>query len=166
MNMTEPLTTVLDSEYRGTENDHQSLRLWLRLLTCATMVENQLRARLRNEFNSTLPRFDMLAQLQKHPEGLNMGQLSQMMMVSGGNVTGISNQLEKEELIKREVSPGDRRSFVVKLTPKGTKLFNKMSAAHEAWIIELFGELEPEDNAELMARLKKVKQSILQSLKS
>lgn len=154
-------TNVLDAEYRGSQQDHQSLRLWLRLLTCTTLVESQLRARLRSEFGSTLPRFDMLAQLQKHPEGLNMGQLSQMMMVSGGNVTGIANQLAKEELIQREVSPEDRRSYVLKLSPKGEKLFAKMATAHEAWVVELFDALAPEEDQELMTLLGKLKQSIL-----
>ena len=151
----------LDSEYRGNENDHQALRLWLRMLTCTNMVENQLRTRLRKEFDSTLPRFDMMAQLYRHPEGLRMGALSQLMMVSGGNVTGISNQLEKEQLIEREVSPGDRRAFVVKLSPKGVALFEKMSAAHENWVIELFSELESQQNRELMSLLKTVKDSML-----
>ena len=154
--------TPLDSEHRGSDSEHQSLRLWLRLLTCSNLVENQLRARLRTEFNSTLPRFELMAQLYRYPDGLRMGDLSKLMMVSGGNVTGICNQLEKEQLVLREVCSGDRRAFVVKLTKKGLRLFDKMSLAHQGWLVELFAELEQGDIAELMDGLGKIKRSIHQ----
>ncbi len=153
-------TEILDSEHRGSDSEHQALRLWLRLLTCSNLVENHLRARLRTEFNSTLPRFDLMAQLYRYPDGMRMGDLSKLMMVSGGNVTGICNQLEKEQLVVREVCSGDRRAFVVKLSKKGQRLFDKMSHAHEGWLVELFGELQEHDMAQLMEGLRDIKQSI------
>jgi len=151
---------ILDSEHRGNDSEHKSLRLWLRLLTCSNLIENHLRARLRTEFNSTLPRFDLMAQLYRYPDGMRMGDLSKLMMVSGGNVTGICNQLEKEQLVVREVCSGDRRAFVVKLSKKGHRLFDKMSHAHEGWLVELFSELQDEEVARLMQGLGSIKQSI------
>src|SRR5258708_20340358 len=89
------LSLTVDRETNASDQDHTSLRLWLRLLTCTTMIENYVRGKLREAFDTTLPRFDLMAQLARHPEGLKMRELSELLMVSGGNVTGITHQLEK-----------------------------------------------------------------------
>ncbi len=157
------MAAQLDSESRIQDHDHQALKLWLRLLTCTNMVEGALRARLRDSYGSTLPRFDLLAQLDRHPEKLTMGELSSLMMVSGGNVTGLVRQLEKEGLLSRTSRPDDRRTFQVSLTAKGKKHFDKMAAQHEAWIVELFGKLPHDAQDELMASLKTLKSSISQT---
>jgi DNA-binding MarR family transcriptional regulator len=129
---------VRDLESRVADDHHQALKLWLRLLSCTTRVENAIRNRLRARFETTLPRFDLLAQLEREPEGLTMGELSQRLMVTGANVTGITDQLEAEGLVKRTAHPTDRRAFAVRLTPRGRRLFRKMAAVHERWVIELF----------------------------
>ena len=154
--------TSLDSESRVHEEHHESLRLWLRILTCTNLVENELRNYLREEFDSTLPRFDFIAQLERHPQGLRMGELSRLMMVSGGNVTGIATQLEKEGLIKRETSKGDRRSFVVRLTAKGQRRFKRMAEEHEAWVIEMFSGMEATEIDALLQLLRKLKEELNQ----
>jgi DNA-binding MarR family transcriptional regulator len=150
----------LDSESRIQDDDHLALKLWLRLLTCTNLVESALRARLRDNYGSTLPRFDLLAQLDKHPEKLTMGELSSLMMVSGGNVTGLVRQLEKEGLVSRISRPEDRRTYQVGLTAKGKKQFDKMAAQHEAWVVELFGHMDHEAQEELMQSLRGLKASI------
>lgn len=152
--------TILDSETRGHDDHHDALRLWLRILTCTNLIENKLRNYLREEFSSTLPRFDLLAQLERSPQGLKMGDLSKLMMVSGGNVTGIATQLEKEGLIKRVVSDADRRSFQVHITPKGTKAFKKMAQVHEAWIAEMFSCLTEKEIEQIMKTLGILKESM------
>lgn len=157
--MPESLCPVLDLETRAAVEDHDALRLWLRLLTCSHLVENDIRSRLRQEFDCTLPRFDLLAQLDRHPEGLRMGELSRRMMVTGGNVTGITDQLEKEGWVTRETAANDRRAFLIRLTPPGKKAFARMAQAHEAWIKQLFGQLAPGESSqlyELLGRLKDV----------
>ncbi|HEY1091145.1 MAG TPA: MarR family transcriptional regulator [Burkholderiaceae bacterium] len=126
-----------DLETRVADDDHQALKLWLRLLSCTTRVEDEIRARLRREFATTLPRFDLLAQLERHPEGLSMRALSQRLMVTGGNVTGITDQLEAEGLVLREAHKSDRRSYTVKLTPTGKRQFRRWAATHEQWVVEL-----------------------------
>lgn len=151
---------VLDMEARLTEDHHQSLVLWLRMLSCTVRIENEIRSRLRTHFGITLPRFDLMAQLERHPEGLRMGELSQRMMVTGGNVTGITDQLEEEGLVVREPSPEDRRAFVVKLTPAGRKAFGKMAAVHEQWIIELFSALPASSKDMLIDLLSQLKQGL------
>jgi len=152
--------TILDSETRGHDDHHDALRLWLRILTCTNLIENKLRNYLREEFSSTLPRFDLLAQLERSPQGIKMGDLSKLMMVSGGNVTGIATQLEKEGLIKRVVSDADRRSFQVHITPKGSKTFNKMAQVHEAWIAEMFSCLTEKEIEQIMKTLGILKKSM------
>ena len=113
--------TQMDLETRVTEQDHQALRLWLRLLSCTMRIENHVRGRLRQEFGTTLPRFDLMAQLERCPGGLRMTELSQRLMVSGGNITGIADQLEREGLVARTFDPSDRRASTVKLTEAGLK---------------------------------------------
>ena len=120
------MSVEMDFETRLSDDDHQALRLWLRLLSCTTRVEDQVRQRLRADFGTTLPRFDLLAQLERHPDGLTMRELSKRLMVTGGNVTGITDQLESEGLVLRETRADDRRSFIVKLTPRA-------AASSSAW---------------------------------
>lgn len=155
---------VLDLETRVTGDHHESLVLWLRMLSCTMRVENEVRSRLRGEFGITLPRFDLMAQLERHPEGLRMGELSKRMMVTGGNVTGIADQLEEEGLVVREPSPEDRRAFVVKLTPAGRRAFVRMACVHEQWIAELFSGLDKESKTSLIELLSTLKSSLNQSL--
>ena len=147
----------LDHESRLEHGDHQAVRLWLRLLTCTNLVERHLRNRLRTEFDITLPRFDFMAQLAREPTGLTMGDLSQRMMVSGGNVSGIAVQLEGEGLISREPVPDNRRAFCVTLTRAGQKRFAEMAEAHEAWVAECLGNLSSAEYEQMMSGLKHIK---------
>ncbi len=146
-----------DSETRVRDDHHESLRLWLRLLSCSTLIENHMRQRLQAEFATTLPRFDLMAQLERCPEGLKMGELSKRLMVTGGNVTGITDLLEKEGLATRVIDERDRRAFRVRLTPSGQRLFKKMAAAHERWIVDLLDGVPSKRKLELAALLHDVK---------
>ena len=149
-----------DHETRATADDHAALRLWLRLLTCTNLIEGQIRSRLRAQFNITLPRFDLMAQLERHPEGLKMGVLSKRMMVTGGNVTGITDQLVEEGLVMREDNPKDRRAYIVKLTPPGRRVFKQMAEAHEKWILDLFAGLGEKDVGTLYRLLAQLKEHV------
>lgn len=150
----------LDHESRLEQGDHLAVRLWLRLLTCTNLVERHLRNRLRKEFDITLPRFDFMAQLAREPKGLTMGDLSQRMMVSGGNVSGIAVQLEGEGLISREPVPGNRRAFCVTLTRAGQMRFAEMAEAHEAWVTECLGNLSGTETEQMMSVLKHIKHDV------
>ncbi|MEN9888841.1 MAG: hypothetical protein RL559_878 [Pseudomonadota bacterium] len=143
------MNATVDMEVRAHAEHHASLRLWLRLLSATTRIEDTIRQRLREQFGITLPRFDLMAQLEREPGGLSMGELSRRMMVTGGNVTTIVDQLEKEQLVSRTPQPGDRRSFAVRLTPAGRKAFAAMAVAHEAWVVELFGALGERQHEQL-----------------
>jgi DNA-binding MarR family transcriptional regulator len=147
----------VDAETRIHDDHHVSLRLWLRMLSCTNQIENRIRQSLQAKFDTTLPRFDLMAQLERAPEGLKMSELSQRMMVTGGNVTGITDGLEKEGLVVREVDAADRRVFRVKLTPEGERQFRRMATEHEQWIVDLFGPLSMKQRkqlAELLGELK------------
>jgi DNA-binding MarR family transcriptional regulator len=153
----------VDLETRATLDDHQSLRLWLRLLSCTVRIENHIRGLLREVCDTTLPRFDLMAQLERHADGLRMTELSRLMMVSGGNVTGITDQLERERLVLRTPDPRDRRALIVKLTRTGLVRFRKMAAQHEQWIVDLFSGMTDEEKQSLFALLKKLKSQVLES---
>ena len=149
-----------DGETRVREDHHDSLRLWLRLLSCSTLIENHIRQRLQGEFATTLPRFDLMAQLERCPEGLKMGELSKRLMVTGGNVTGITDMLEKEGLVIREVDAADRRVFRVKLSAEGQRQFRRMAAEHEQWVIELFEGMTVKHKNQLVELLGDLKRRI------
>ena len=149
-----------DHEFRAHADQHASLRLWLRLLSCTTRVEDKIRQKLRESFDITLPRFDLMAQLERHPDGLSMGELSRRMMVTGGNITTIVDQLEKERLVLRVVGVNDRRSFTVKLTQAGKDAFTDMAIAHEAWVADLFEGLSVSQQTELYTLLGAMKRNL------
>ena len=151
---------VIDLESRLTHDHHQPLKLWLRMLSCTVRIETEIRSRLRSEFGITLPRFDLMAQLERHPEGLRMGELSKRMMVTGGNVTGIAEQLVQEKLVERIADVNDRRAYSVKLTAAGRSAFERMAAAHEVWIAELLGGVSPKDQSKLAELLSQVKRHL------
>jgi len=121
------------------------------------MIERIVRSRLRGRFGTTLPRFDLMAQLERHPEGLKMNELSRLLMVTGGNVTAIVDQLEKEGLVERLDEPADRRAFRIRLTRAGEKTFAEMASEHEEWVVELFSGVSRKDQDELLKLLAKVK---------
>jgi DNA-binding MarR family transcriptional regulator len=153
-------TSPVDAETRVHDDHHMSLRLWLRMLTCANQIENRIRQNLQVHFDTTLPRFDLMAQLERAPEGLKMSELSQRMMVTGGNVTGITDGLEKEGLVVREVDPADRRVFRVRLTPEGQRQFQRMATEHEQWVVDLFGGLTQKQKKQLVDLLGELKSHI------
>lgn len=149
-----------DFESRASDTHHESLRLWLRLLTCATMIERHVRANLRERFAISLPRFDLMAQLERHPEGLRMGELTRRLMVTGGNVTGLTDQLVDEGLVERRPIPGDRRAHAVRLTAKGKHAFDAMAREHERWVVALLAAVPAADRARLHALLGTLKSGL------
>jgi DNA-binding MarR family transcriptional regulator len=153
----------LGHEARVGQQDHAALRLWLRLLSCTTQIEDEIRRRLRTRFGISLPRFDYLAQLHRRPEGLRMKELSRCLMVTGGNVTGLTDELEREGLVQRESSPTDRRSWIVRLTEPGRSGFEAMACEHEQWILELFGSLDATALQQLHHQLGRLRVSLLQT---
>jgi DNA-binding MarR family transcriptional regulator len=151
---------VLDLESRLTSDHHQSLKLWLRMLSCTTRIEAEIRSRLRAQFGITLPRFDLMAQLERYPEGLRMGELSRRMMVTGGNVTGITDQLEQEQLVVRVPDPKDGRAYSVMLTPAGRSAFADMAQVHEGWVAELLQDMTVDEKGQLIDLLSRMKEQL------
>jgi DNA-binding MarR family transcriptional regulator len=147
----------MDMEAQGHSEHSGALRLWLRMLTCSQLIEKRVRNNLREQFDTTLPRFDLMAQLQRHPDGLKMNELSRRMMVTSGNITGITDQLVLEGLVERMEVDGDRRAYRVRLTKLGRTTFNEMAQQHEAWIVSAFDVLSPRELNALHALLGKVK---------
>ena len=152
----------LDAETKVAErpDDHKTeLRLWLRMLTCTTLIEGEIRRRLREQFDVTLPRFDLLAQLDRAPDGMTLGELSRRMMVTNGNITGLVDRLEEQGLVKRRTSPHDRRSQFVSMTAAGRRTFRSIARTHGDWIAEMFTGLSDSELEPLMRLLAKAKVS-------
>ena len=160
--MTLPAQNLLDAETKAHEHEdgHEAeLRLWLRLLSFSALVESQIRRRLREDYRMTLPRFDLMAQLERAEEGMTLNELSKRMMVTNGNVTGLVDRMVAEGLVDRRPAPKDRRSHFVRLTPLGRRLFQRMAAAHGRWLAVLFNGLDAKEMETMMALLAKAKQS-------
>jgi DNA-binding MarR family transcriptional regulator len=157
----------LDAETKVAERPHdhkQELRLWLRLFTCKQVIEGEVRRRLRDTFDVTLPRFDLMAQLDRTRQGMTLGELSQRMMVSNGNVTGLVDRLVEQRLVQRRPSPKDRRAQIVTLTAEGRRFFRAMARANGDWIAEIFADLSGADIGDLLRLLAKAKASARKSI--
>jgi DNA-binding MarR family transcriptional regulator len=151
---------ALDAETRAGSGDHGAIRLWLRMLATNRLVETRTRRLLQERHGTTLPRFDLMAQLERFPRGLRMNELSKRMMVTGGNVTGITDLLEREGLVERVADRGDRRARLVRLTAAGRRTFAAMAAEHERWIVEAFSALSRREMAAMAAMLARLKSHV------
>jgi DNA-binding MarR family transcriptional regulator len=149
-----------DVEMRAGPDDHDALRVWLRLLATTKLIEARVRGRLQDRYATTLPRFDFMAQLYRVPQGLKMSELSARMMVTNGNVTGIADALEKEGLVRRAADPADGRALRVRLTGPGRNYFRAMAEAHERWIVEALSGVDRNELRMLNSLLANVKSSV------
>jgi DNA-binding MarR family transcriptional regulator len=138
----------------------EHLRLWLSLLSCSHSIEREIRRRFEVNFNATLPRFDVMAALNRHSEGLTMGELSRWLRVSNGNVTTVVARLEADGLVHRQTRPGDQRVVDARLTVEGKRVFDELASAHEGWIDEILDELDAEGTTALMEMLGQVRGAI------
>ena len=150
----------LREKHDGLGDGRDSVRLWLRLLSCAMIVEKRLKRRFAEHFGTTLPRFDILAALDRGPDGMTMGALSRALLVSNGNVTALVQTLVKDGWASLASAPGDRRASLVALTPAGRTAFAGMAAAHHDWIDRWLGRLDAHERTALYGLLGKLKDSI------
>jgi len=145
------------------DNERSVLRTWLRMLACTNIIESRVRSALREQFSTTLPRFDLLAQLdasaEDAPGGLTMSELSRRLMVTNGNLTGLVDRLVREGLVARAVSQPDRRAQMISLTTAGKRALNTMTPAHAGWITDMFDGLSDTERRQLYRLLGKLKRS-------
>lgn len=137
----------MDTGKNEQDTETERLRLWLRHMKMARLIENRLRRLFRDEFGTTVPRFDMLATLNRHPEGLIMSALSRELKVAASNTTGVVNALLREGLVEQCTVAGDRRASLVRLTPQGRAEFTRQSASLRKWIGTLLAPLEAQEAA-------------------
>ncbi|RVT42266.1 MarR family winged helix-turn-helix transcriptional regulator [Sphingobium algorifonticola] len=150
----------LTEKYGGGESGPMSVRTWLRMLSCSMIVEKRLRRRFIEHYGTTLPRFDVLAALDRRPDGITMGELSQMLLVSNGNVTALVRQLQGDGHVTLQQDPDDRRSLIVQLTTTGAAHFAELAAAHHGWIADMFKGVSGDQQRALYDLLSVVKTSI------
>ncbi len=162
----DPPALDLESLVQGEpEGEKTALRFWLRMLSCTNLISGEIRRRLRAEFGVTLPQFDVLAQLARAPDGLRLGELSQRMMVTNSNMTGLVDRLVADGLVLRRVAAGDRRAITVTRTKKGKTFCGGMAVAHEAWLREMLSEMQPRAVAATMRTLATLKTVLQDNLK-
>ena len=130
----------------------KSVGLWLRLLTCSTVIEKRVRRRFEERFQTTLPRFDVMAALDRAPDGLTMGQLSHKLLVSNGNVTAVVRQLSGQGLLSTTPAADDRRTSIVALTQEGRSHFAELAEAHHGWVEAMLAGM-PADRQKLLFEL-------------
>jgi DNA-binding MarR family transcriptional regulator len=153
----------LPEKHDGAVSEPAAVRLWLRLLTCSLTVEKRIRRRLADEFETTLPRFDVLAALDRRKKGMTMGELSQALLVSGGNLTALVRQLEKQGMLIMQRDPDDGRSWVVTISSSGRKHFKEVAAEHHHWIAEMFAGMSADQSQHLYELLAELKHSLANS---
>ena len=144
--------------------DRMELRIWLRLLACTNLLDHELRQRLARVAGTTLPRFDVLAQLDRHGAPISMGELSQRLMVSKGNVTGLIDRLARDGLVVRSRSPEDRRFQMVEMTAAGRAFFARIADEHCQWVTDMMDRLPPGEMTALYTLLAGLKNSVLASI--
>ena len=161
---TSPAPAPLDDvETRGAASGHQDLRLWLRMMAVHKLVTSEARRRLRADFNMSLSRFDLMAQIDSAGGSLRMGEISNRLMVTTGNITGLTDELEAEGLVERFADPRSRRALLVRLTPKGKKAFRAAAKANEDWIAEFFSVLSARDK-KAMYEILGIQKAFLQTI--
>jgi DNA-binding MarR family transcriptional regulator len=154
------LTDRIREKHDGALGGRMDIKVLLRLLSCSMTIEKRLRRRFIEQFDTTLPRFDVLAALERHHEGITMGELSRSLLVSNGNVTALVRQLEADGYVSSQPAPEDRRRYIVALTPQGRAHFKELAAAHHGWIAAMFDHVPDAQMAELYDLLAILKRSL------
>jgi DNA-binding MarR family transcriptional regulator len=158
-------TKNLDFESGLRAQEHQDLRLWLRIMAVHKQITNEVRRRLRAQFDMSLARFDFMAQLDRAPKGMRMGELSARLMVTTGNITALTDELEADGFVRREADPSHRRAFLLRLTPRGREIFHAAAQANERWLVEFFSILSPRDKKLVFEALGALKTDVNRILK-
>jgi DNA-binding MarR family transcriptional regulator len=156
---------ALPEKHDDAVSEPAAVRLWLRLLTCSLTIEKRVRRRLADEFDTTLPRFDVLAALDRRQDGMTMGELSQALLVSGGNLTALVRQLERQGFLTMQRDPNDRRSWVVSISKAGRKHFQDVATEHHHWIAGMFAGMSADHSQQLYDLLAELKHSLANGAK-
>ena len=154
---------AIREKHDGALADRSSIRLWLRLLSCTMVMEKRVKRRFAEQFGATLPRFDVLAALDRHPDGMTMGALSSSLLVSNGNVTALVQTLLRDGHVEMSPAPSDRRASIVRLTEAGRLYFADLAEAHHGWIDAMLAGLSLADREALYKLLGALKASIGQA---
>ncbi len=145
------------------EDGRETLRLWLRLLGCTTTIEKHLQRRLATEFSSSLTRFDILAALDRRPDGMTMSELAAALLVSNGNVTGRVQTLKRDGFVEVVQLKSDQRVSMVSLTASGAEHFEGMAVAHRGWVDDMLGGLGTGQRERLSAILTELKDHVAEA---
>jgi DNA-binding MarR family transcriptional regulator len=130
--------------------------LWVRLAKCYALVLREVRDAPGNSA-LTLAQFDVLAQLLRHPEGMTPGDLSEALLVTAGNITGLVDRLEAQDLVTKRTAKDDARVRIVRLTARGKRLAVREVARHERLLSRVFSDLRVDEQLEISETLDRMR---------
>ena len=134
------------------------IRTWLRLVKAVLPMEREVNRMFQHEFGQSLPRFDVLSQLERsRPGGHAVGVLADLLIASAGNITRLISRMEDEGLVHRTMADGDRRRQIVVITNKGLDLYRTMEDRHTRWCVERMAGLSADEKADLQRLLIKLR---------
>jgi len=133
--------------------------LWIRLNMTFQLIYHEIQKTLKKE-NLTLPQLDILVCLGR-VKGLTLGEIGERLMVTGGNITGVMDRLEKSGFVYRDRDKEDRRIIRAKLTPKGILLHKDILPIFQKKWKEIVGILDLEEQRHLNRLLKKFSHGLL-----
>lgn len=131
-----------------------ALGMWVKLARAATTFGQLTNENIRS-FGLTTPQFGALECLG-HLGAMPIGELCKRQLVSGGNMTVVVDNLEKEKLVERIHGKEDRRTILVQLTAKGQKLFKEIFTEHAQYVTQVASVLTEKEQNELAHLLKKL----------
>jgi len=144
----------MGTKYKGNEQEKQTLNTFIKLMRASDTINNRLNRHLQQN-DITLSQFGTLEVLY-HLGPLNQRTIGDKLLKSGGNITMVVDNLEKNGWVLRQKDPNDRRAMLIRLTPAGKSFIQSFFPLHLKKIEEEFSVLSEEEKKQLGVICKKL----------
>ena len=132
------------------ETEERWTPAWIALVRTHARLWDQVEAQMRQDSGLTMPRYDVLMQLDMAGGRLGLTELASTVVLSPSGLSKLLDRMEASELLRREADPRDARSTFARITPRGRSLVKKARQSHHAWLQRAFGDaLDDRDVADL-----------------
>jgi DNA-binding MarR family transcriptional regulator len=112
---------------------------WMALVRTYARLWDQVEAQMRHDSGLTMPRYDVLMQLDMAGGRLGLTELAASIVLSPSGLSKLLDRMEASELIRREPDPRDARSTFARITPRGRSLVRKARDRHHEWLQQVVG---------------------------
>src|SRR4051794_25938130 len=134
----------------STEGVERWTPAWLALIRTHARLWDQVETQMRQDSGLTVPRYDVLMQLDQARGRLGLSELASTIVLSPSGLSKLLDRMEGSGLLRREPDPRDARSTFARITPKGRSLVRKARQSHHVWLQRAFGDaLDDRDIADL-----------------